>query len=41
MPRSCVLAFIATEFRELLPPLVFFFICFNLIELTTQLILAD
>jgi hypothetical protein len=41
MSRSRVFAFIATEFRELLPPLAFFFISFNLIELTTQLILAD
>jgi hypothetical protein len=41
MPRSRVFAFIATEFRELLAPLTFFFISFNLIELTTQLILAE
>jgi len=29
------------EFREVLPPTIFFFIGFNLIVLTTHLILAD
>jgi len=41
MPRSGVLAFVIKEFREVLPPIVFFAIGFNLIELTTQLILAE
>jgi hypothetical protein len=34
-------AFILREFREMLPPTIFFFIGFNLIVLTTNLILAD
>jgi len=41
MPRSPVLAFVIKEFREALPPIAFFLIGFNLIELTTQLILAQ
>jgi hypothetical protein len=41
MPRSLVLAFVGKEFWELLPTIAFFFISFNLVELTTQLILAD
>jgi hypothetical protein len=34
-------AFVLHEFREMLPPVIFFFIGFNLIVLTTNLILAD
>jgi hypothetical protein len=34
-------AFLLREFREILPPTIFFFIGFNLILLTTNLILAD
>src|SRR5215472_5035901 len=34
-------AFLLHEFREILPPTIFFFIGFNLILLTTNLILAD
>jgi len=34
-------AFFLHEFREMLPPTIFFFIGFNLIVLTTNLILAD
>jgi hypothetical protein len=34
-------AFLLREFREILPPTIFFFIGFNLIVLTTNLILAD
>jgi hypothetical protein len=41
MPRSRVLAFVIKEFKEVLPPVAFFLIGFNLIELTTQLILAE
>src|SRR5260221_9369523 len=41
MPKSHVLAFLVKELKELLPPTVFFAISFNLILLTTQLILAD
>ena len=40
MPGSRASAFVIKEFRELLPPVAFFFISFNLVELTTQLILA-
>ena len=36
-----VVNFIVKEFREALAPIVFFFVAFNLIELTTQLILAQ
>ena len=38
---SGVVRFIVKEFREALPPIVFFLIGFNLVELTTQLILAQ
>ena len=38
---SRVLAFVVKEFREALPPITFFLIGFNLVELTTQLVLAD
>jgi len=41
MPESRLLAFIIKELKEMLPPVVFFAISFNLIALTTQLILAD
>jgi hypothetical protein len=41
MPKSRLLAFLVKELEELLPPTVFFAISFNLILLTTQLILAD
>ena len=34
-------AFLLREFLEILPPTIFFFIGFNLIVLTTNLILAD
>ena len=34
-------AFLLHEFREMLPPTIFFFIGFNLIVLTTNLLLAD
>src|SRR5262245_21157972 len=38
---SRVLALVIKEFKEALPPILFFAIGFNLIELTTQLILDD
>src|SRR5262245_6538579 len=38
---SRALAFVVKEFKEALPPILFFAIGFNLIELTTQLILDD
>jgi hypothetical protein len=41
MPRSRALAFVIKEFKELLPPTLFFVVGFNLIELTTQLFLDD
>jgi hypothetical protein len=41
MPRLRVIGFVIKEFRELLPTIAFFFISFNLVDLTTQLILAD
>jgi hypothetical protein len=41
MPKSRLLAFAIKELRELLPPTVFFAVGFNLILLTTNLILAD
>ena len=41
MPRSRVLAFILKEFKEILPPTLFFAFGFNLVELTTQLVLDD
>src|SRR5215813_7571045 len=36
-----VAAFLLRELREMLPPTIFFFVGFNLIVLTTNLILAD
>jgi len=41
MPQSRAVAFVVKEFREALLPITFFFVSFNLVELTTQLILAD
>jgi hypothetical protein len=41
MPKSHLLAFVIKELREVVPPTVFFAVGFNLIVLTTDLILAD
>jgi hypothetical protein len=41
MRKSRLLAFVIEELREILPPMVFFAVSFNLIVLTTDLILAD
>jgi hypothetical protein len=41
MTRSRALAFLIKELKEVLPPTVFFAVSFNIIVLTTQLILAD
>jgi hypothetical protein len=41
MHKSRFLAFVIKELKELLPPTVFFAISFNLLVLTTQLILSD
>jgi hypothetical protein len=41
MPKSRFIAFLVKELRELLPPTIFFAVGFNLIVLTTNLILAD
>ena len=41
MSSSRLLTFIIKEFKELLPPVVFFALSFNLLVLTIQLILAD
>jgi len=41
MSRSRAFAFVVKEFKEMLPPTIFFAVGFNLILLTTQLILAD
>lgn len=41
MSRSRIVAFVIREFKEIIPPTVFFAISFNLIWLTTQLILDD
>ena len=41
MPESRLLAFVVKEFKEVLPPTVFFAVGFNLIVLTIDLILAD
>jgi len=40
VPKSPLLAFLIKELRELVPPPVFFAVGFNLIVLTTKLILA-
>jgi hypothetical protein len=41
MTASSVLAFIVREFKHVLPPTIFFVIGFNLIVLTTNLLLGD
>lgn len=41
MSKSRLLAFVIKELREMVPPTVFFAVGFNLIALTTNLILAD
>jgi hypothetical protein len=41
MAKSRLLSFVVKELREVLPPTVFFGVGFNLIVLTTDLILAD
>jgi hypothetical protein len=41
MPKFRLMIFLEKELKELLPPTVFFAVSFNLIVLTTQLILAD
>jgi len=41
MPQSSALAFVVKEFKEMLPPTIFFAVGFNLILLTTNLILSD
>jgi hypothetical protein len=41
MAKSRLLSFVIKELREVLPPTVFFGVGFNLIVLTTDLILAD
>jgi hypothetical protein len=41
MPKSRLLAFLIKELREVVPPTVFFAVGFNLVVLTTNLILAD
>jgi hypothetical protein len=41
MPKSRTLTFVIKEFKEIIPPAIFFAASFNLIVLTTQLILDD
>jgi hypothetical protein len=41
MPRSRAVALVIKEFEEVLPPVVFFAVGFNLVEFTTQLVLDD
>src|SRR6202007_3396209 len=41
VPKSGFLTFVIKQLREVLPPTLFFVIGFNLIVLTTQLVLAD
>jgi hypothetical protein len=41
MSGSSALAFVVKEFKEMLPPAIFFAVGFNLIVLTTQLLRAD
>ena len=41
MHRSPVLAFVIKEFKEVIPPTVFFATSFNIVVLTTQLIPDD
>ncbi|HYZ72520.1 MAG TPA: hypothetical protein VE641_05535 [Chthoniobacterales bacterium] len=40
-PKSNLLAFVGKQFLEVVPPTLFFAVGFNVIVLTTQLILAD
>jgi hypothetical protein len=41
MPRSSAVAFVVKEFKEMVPPTIFFAVGFNLILLTTNLILDN
>jgi hypothetical protein len=41
MAKSRLVAFLIKEFREVVPPTLFFAVGFNLIVLTTKLFLAD
>ena len=41
MAGSRAFAFVVKEFEELLPPILFFVVGFNLVEFTTQLVLDD
>jgi hypothetical protein len=41
MPRSRVLTFVIKEFKEIVPPTLFFVAGFNIIVITTQLVLDD
>jgi hypothetical protein len=41
MPQSRAVALVVHEIKEVIPPIVFFAVGFNLIELTTQLVLDD
>ena len=41
MPRSRVLTFVIKEFKEIVPPTLFFAAGFNIIVITTQLVLDD
>ena len=41
MVRSRAFAFVVKEFEEVLPPILFFVVGFNLVEFTTQLVLDD
>lgn len=41
MPRPRALAFVARDFREMVPPTLFFMVGFNLIVLTGHLLISD
>ena len=41
MPRSRVITFVIKEFEEIVPPTLFFVAGFNIIVITTQLVLDD
>jgi hypothetical protein len=41
MTKSGIVAFLLKEVREMIPPALFFAVGFNIIVLTTQLILDD
>ena len=41
MAGSSAFAFVVKEFEEVLPPVLFFVVGFNLVEFTTQLVLDD